>query len=140
MTRFVLDASVTLCWCFENQATDYSEAMFERLAAGDGVSVPFIWPLEVVNALVRAERKKSLKAAQVTGFLEELSAWPIHVDTHGVDRAFHEILSAARQQRLSAYDAAYLELAMREGLTLATQDAELKAAARAVGVRITAGR
>jgi len=138
LTRFVLDASVTLCWCFENQATDYSEAIFERLAAGDEASVPFIWPLEVVNALVRAERKTSLKGAQVTGFLEELSAWPIQVDTLGVDRAFHEILSAARQQRLSAYDAAYLELAIREGLTLATQDTELRAAARAVGVKITA--
>ena len=140
MTRFVLDASVTLCWCFENQATVYTEDIFERMAAGDEASVPFVWPLEVTNALVRAERKKSLKVAQVTGFLEELSEWPIQVDTAGVGRTFQEILSVARLQRLSAYDAAYLELAIREGLPLATLDAELRTAARAVGVKIAAGK
>ena len=109
MSRFVLDASVTLCWCFENQATDYTEDIFERMAAGDEASVPFIWPLEVANSLLRAERRKTLKVAQVTGFLEELSAWPIQVDTLGVGRAFHEILGAARQHHLTAYDAAYLD-------------------------------
>ena len=102
MSRFVLDASVTLCWYFENQATAYTEDIFERMASGDEASVPFVWPLEVTNALVRAERRKILKVAQVTGFLEELSAWPIQVDTTGVARTFQEILSVARLQRLSA--------------------------------------
>lgn len=140
MSRFVLDASVALCWCFENQATDYTEGIFERMAAGDEASVPFIWPLEMVNALLRAERRKTLKVAQVTGFLEELSAWPIQVDTLGVGRAFQQILSTARQHNLSAYDAAYLELAIRAGLPLATLDDKLRKAARAVGVRITAAK
>lgn len=140
MSRFVLDASVTLRWCFENQATDYSEDIFERMAAGDEASVPFIWPLEVANSLLRAERRKTLKVAQVTGFLEELSAWPIQVDTLGVGRAFHQILSAARQHNLTAYDAAYLELAIREGLSLATLDDDLRRAARFVGVKIAAAK
>ncbi len=140
MSRFVLDASVTLCWCFENQATGYTEDIFERMAAGDEASVPFVWPLEVANALVRAERRKTLKVAQVTGFLEELSEWPIQVDTVGVGRTFQQILSVARQQNLSAYDAAYLELAIREGLPLATLDDELRKAARVVGVKITAAK
>jgi predicted nucleic acid-binding protein len=136
LSRFILDASVTLCWCFENQATDYTEAIFERLAGGEEVSVPFIWPVEVANVLVTAERRKALKVAQVTGFVEELSAWPIRVDTLGVDRAFQQILGTAREHNLSAYDAAYLELAIREGLPLATLDDDLRKAARAVGVKL----
>jgi len=136
LSRFILDASVTLCWCFENQATDYTEAIFERLAGGEEVSVPFIWPVEVANVLVTAERRKALKVAQVRGFVEELSAWPIQVDTLGVDRAFQQVLGTAREHNLSAYDAAYLELAIREGLPLATLDEDLKRAARAVGVKI----
>jgi predicted nucleic acid-binding protein len=140
LSRFVLDASVTLCWCFENQATPYTESLLDRMAAGDEASVPFVWPLEVANALVRAERRKTLKVAQVTGFLEELSAWPIQVDTAGVDRTFQEILSVARLQNLTTYDAAYLELAIREGLPLATLDDELRKAAHAVGVKIKAAK
>ena len=140
MNRFVLDASVTLCWCFENQGTDYTEAIFDRLAGGDEARVPFIWPVEVANVLVIAERRKALKVAKVTGFLEELSAWPIQVDTLGVDRAFQQILSTAREQNLTAYDAAYLELAIREGLPLATLDDHLRKAAKAVGVKIAGTR
>jgi predicted nucleic acid-binding protein len=136
LSRFVLDGSVTLCWCFENQATHYTEAIFEMLAGGEEASVPFIWPLEVANVLVISERRRALTIAQVTGFLEELSAWPIQVDTLGVDRAFQQILSTAREHNLSAYDAAYLELAIREGLPLATLDDDLREAAKAVGVKI----
>ena len=136
MSRFVLDASVTLGWCFDNQATDYSEAILDRLAAGEEVSVPFIWPLEVANVLLNAERRKTLNFSQVTGFLEELNDWPIHVDTLGVERAYQQILSMARQHHLSAYDASYLELAVREGLPLATLDNDLRKAATAVGVKI----
>jgi predicted nucleic acid-binding protein len=136
LSHFVLDASVTLCWCFENQATKYTEAIFEMLAGGDEAVVPFIWPLEIANVLVTAERRKDLKAAQVTNFTEELTAWPIQVDTVGLDRAFQQILSAARFYRLSAYDAAYLELAIREGLPLATLDNDLRRAASAAGVKM----
>jgi predicted nucleic acid-binding protein len=136
LSRFVLDASVTLCWCFENQVTKYAEAIFEMLAGGEEASVPFIWPLEVANVLVTAERRKDLKPAQVTSFTEELGAWPIQVDTIGLDRAFQQILSAARFYRLSAYDAAYLELAIREGLPLATLDNDLRRAASAAGVKM----
>jgi predicted nucleic acid-binding protein len=136
LSRFVLDVSVTLCWCFEDQASRYTEAMFERMAVGDEACVPFVWPLEVANALLRAERKGALRVAQLNGFLEELSAWPIQVDTVGVGRAFHQILAVARHQNLSAYDASYLELAIREGLSLATTDEELRIAAQAAGIRI----
>jgi predicted nucleic acid-binding protein len=92
--------------------------------------------LEVSNALLRAERRKALRTAQLNGFLEQLSAWPIQVDTVGVGRAFHQILGVARQQNLSAYDASYLELAIREGLPLVTADEKLRNAAQAAGVSI----
>ena len=131
---FILDASVTLCWCFENQANDYSEAIFGMLAGGEEAIAPFIWPIEVANVLVRAEKRKSLNLAQVTGFLEELCAWPIQVDSLGVDRAFQQILSTARYYNLTTYDAAYLELAVRQGLPLATLDDNLRKAADAAGV------
>ena len=140
MSSFVLDASVTLRWCFENQVTEYSEAIFEMLAAGEEAAVPFVWPLEVANVLVTAERKKALKPARVTTFIEELSAWPIQVDALGLDRVFQQILSTARTYRLSAYDAAYLELATREGLPLATLDNDLRRAASAAGVKIAGKR
>jgi predicted nucleic acid-binding protein len=136
LRHFVLDASVTLCWCFEDQASRYTEAIFERMANGARASVPFVWPLEVSNALLRAERRKALRSAQLNGFLEQLSAWPIQVDTVGVGRAFHQILGVARQQNLSAYDASYLELAIREGLPLATADEKLRNAAQAAGVSV----
>lgn len=140
MSSFVLDASVTLCWCFENQSNRYTEAILERMAEGDEATVPFVWPLEVGNALLRSERKKTLETAQLNGFLEELTAWPITVDTVGVDRAFHQILAVARHQNLSTYDAPYLELAMRTGLPLATTDHELRSAAQAAGVKIAAAK
>ena len=96
--------------------------------------------LTIVSVLVIAERRKTVKVAQVTGFMERLKAWPIQVDEPGVHRAFQQILTTAREQNLSAYDAAYLELAMREGLPLATLDDDWKTAARAVGVKIVGAK
>lgn len=134
MTSLVLDASVALCWCFENQATEYTEGVFERLAAGAEAHVPFIWPVEMMNALVLAERRTHITPARVTALLEEITQWPIHVDRDGVDRAFQETLALARQYRITAYDATYLELAVRKALPLATLHNNLGKAARAAGV------
>ena len=136
MKRFVLDASVSLCWCFENQATDYSENIFEMMARGTEARVPFLWPVEMANVLVLAERRKQITLAQVTALLEEIQQWPIQVDVTGVHRAFYQILTAAHEHDLTAYDAAYLELAMREALPLATLDKTLRRAAEAVGVAL----
>ncbi|HEY6292556.1 MAG TPA: type II toxin-antitoxin system VapC family toxin [Terriglobia bacterium] len=136
MTCFVLDASVALCWCFENQATPYTEAIFQMMADGSEARVPFIWPLEMANALALGERRKALTVAQTTTFLRELQQGPIEVDSAGLGRAFHQILAAARTHKLSAYNAAYLELALREGLPIATLDKDLRTAARTAGVGI----
>ena len=134
MNSLVLDASIALCWCFEDQSTDYTETVFELLAGGKKAIVPFIWPLEVTNALLSGERRKLITTAQVTSIIEEFGSWTIQVDSRGVDRAFQQILTTARTFRITTYDAAYLELAMREALPLATVDKELLKAARTAGI------
>jgi len=139
LSQFVLDASVALCWCFEGQSTEYAEALAERLARGDEARVPGIWPLEMVNSLAMAERRKMLKPAQTDGFLERMNGLRIHLDSAEIERIFTNVMAVARQYRLSAYDATYLELAMREELPLATMDRQLRAAAGIAGVKLGPG-
>lgn len=135
-SRLVLDASMTLAWCFSDESTAYTEAVLDLLAAGAEATTPAIWPFEVVNGLLMAERRKRITTAQVTSVLQRIATLPITVDSTRVDRAFGPILAAAREQKLTAYDAAYLELAMREGLPLATLGVQLKQAARSAGVAL----
>jgi predicted nucleic acid-binding protein len=136
LSRFVLDASVTLCWLFEDQSNAYTDSILDRLANGQEALTPTIWPLEVANALVVAERRKLLKPAQCTAFLEELGQLPVKIDRTEAERAFKEVLGTARRYRLSAYDASYLDLAMRDALPLASVDGPLRNAARAAGVEL----
>ncbi len=133
MTRLVVDCSVTMAWCFENQADPYTLGVLDRLRASEG-SVPSLWAFEVANSLAVGERRSKLTKAETDRFLTILAALPIIIDEQTHHRALDRSLSLAREQNLSAYDAAYLELAMREGLPLATRDGQLKRAARAVGV------
>ena len=130
---FVLDCSVTMAWCFNDEATPYTEGVQEKLAELRAV-VPTIWPLEVVNATLVGERRQRLDEARSTRFLAFLTALPIVVDEQTSQRAFSDIAHLARAHHLSSYDAAYLELAIRRGLPLACLDGKLKAAAQAVGV------
>jgi predicted nucleic acid-binding protein len=134
LNRFVLDASIALCWCFEDQAISYTEAILDLLSEGRRAIVPSVWPLEISNALLSGERRKLISTARVTGIIEEIKALPIEVDRRGFGREFSEILGLARTFRLTTYDAAYLELAMREALPLATLDKDLSKAARAAGI------
>jgi predicted nucleic acid-binding protein len=134
--RLVLDASVTLAWCFPEESTAFTEGVLDLLAARAEAATPAIWPFEVANALLMAERRKRITAAQVTSVLQRIASLPIRVEPIRVDRAFGQILAAARAEKLTDYDAAYLELAMREGLPLATLDEQLKQSARSVGVAL----
>ncbi len=135
MKRFVLDCSVTMAWYFRDQADAYCDAALASLRAGEAL-VPSIWPLEVANVLVLAERRKFLDKEDTSGFLKLLSELRIAVEEDTSRRAMGPILTLARERNLSAYDAAYLELAMREGLPLATRDQALKKAARSLGVSL----
>ena len=127
--RFVVDNSVVMGWCFESEGNRYAETVLESLEAGEAL-VPAIWPLEVGNVLLVAERKKRLSEASVVRFLALVSSLPITVEQETPERMLREIVSLARAYELSTYDASYLDLAMRLGLPMATQDASLIRAAK----------
>lgn len=134
--RLVIDASVTVAWCFEAEKTPYTEEILERIYQGAEAVVPSLWSFEIVNALLQAERRKRITAAQATVFLKQLEGFNLVIDSTPLPRVFEWIFLEARQQNLTAYDAAYLELALRRGLPLATLDANLKRAAKDLGVPI----
>ena len=138
MTGLVIDASSVLSWCFEDEGGPEADALIERVAA-EGTAVPAVWPLEVANGLVMGERRARIKPAESVAFVAMLEGLPIVVDRATGARALHETMSLAREHRLSAYDAAYLELAMRLGLPLATGDRSLGAAAERTGVVLLGG-
>ncbi len=134
---FVLDRSITLAWFFEDESNAYADAVGDALVKASAV-VPALWHLEVANALLVGERRKRTTEAKATQFLGLLQSLPISVDDATIGQAWGETLHLARGQNLSAYDAAYLELALRRGLPLATLDDRRKTAADAVGVSLYA--
>jgi len=130
---FVLDCAVTMAWCFDDEATPYTDGVRDSLAEKRAV-VPSLWPLEAANATIMGERRKRLDEARSRRFFVLMEALPIVVDKETSNRAFADIVQLARTYQLSAYDAAYLELAIRRGLPLACNDGKLKTAAVAAGV------
>jgi predicted nucleic acid-binding protein len=135
---FVLDASVALTWLLSDAKAnqrDYAAGLLEALKRGTVAMVPVTWALEIANVLARGEARGVLSEAQSEAFLEMLSGAPIEVDTATYPQALTETLSLARRCRLSSYDASYLELALRNGLPLATLDDNLGRAARKAGVK-----
>lgn len=133
--NFVLDCSLTVAWFFEDEMNRYAQAVEDSLSMASAV-VPVLWPLEVANALLVGERRSRATEANVTTFLRLLAALPIALDDDTASRAWQHSLHLARSHRLSVYDAAYLELALRQGLPLATLDDRLAAAAAAAGVPV----
>jgi predicted nucleic acid-binding protein len=127
--RFVVDNSIVMAWCFEDEGNGYAETVLESLASAEAF-VPAIWPLEGGNVLLVAERKRRLSQASVVRFLELVGGLPITVEQETPERMLKEIVSLAREQGLSTYDASYLDLAMRLDLPLATQDTSLSKAAK----------
>ena len=129
----MLDCSIAMAWCFEDEASATADAILTGLADASAI-VPGIWPLEVANVLAIADRKGRITVAKSAQFVALLSSLPIVVDGQGSEKAWTDVLAIARAYRLTAYDAAYLELAIRERATLATRDATLQTAAQAAGV------
>jgi predicted nucleic acid-binding protein len=126
---FVVDNSVVMSWCFEDDGNSYAEAVLESLEYGEAF-VPAIWPLEVGNVLLVAERKKRLNRASVVRFLALLGGLPITVEQETPERMLTEIVWLARAHGLSTYDASYLDLAMRLDLPFATLDSSLAKTAK----------
>jgi predicted nucleic acid-binding protein len=131
----VVDSSIALTWCFEDEASPETDSLFERVR-DDGAIVPGLWHLEVGNVLLQAEKRGRISRADVALRLELIAGLPISVDPETTARAWREVLNLARAEELTAYDAAYLELAVRRGLPLMTKDEELAEAARRIGVEV----
>lgn len=132
---FILDASIALSWCFIDESTPQTMALLERLEK-ETAKVPVIWPLEISNILLSAQRRKRISYADMIQYLEMFNIINIQIDLETVERSFHEITSLAYSEHLTAYDAAYLELAIRTGLPLATKDQQLQKASRQLGVQL----
>ncbi len=133
---FVLDNSVAMLWLLPRSnvaGTHLANQVLDRLLT-TGAMVPSLWRLEVTNVIVKSLRLNKISQAQASTFIALLEDLDISIDVQTDQRAFHDTLDLARRYVLSAYDAAYLELALRNGLPLATLDAKLDAAARQAGV------
>lgn len=135
MSAVVVDASIALAWCFDDEASPATEALLDEVSAR-GAVVPGLWHLEIANALLQAERSGRNIAEGITARLEYIGRLPIATDTETAGRAWRETLALARAERLTTYDASYLELAIRCGLPLATRDRALAAAAKRAGVTV----
>ena len=129
---FVLDASITACWAFQDEDHPDAGLAFHRMRAEEAV-VPCLWWFEVRNILVVNERRGRIGESDTAAFLLNLSRLRVRLDRLPEGDA---VLRLARTHRLPVYDAAYLELAQREGLPLATLDADLRRAAAGEGVAI----
>lgn len=128
--RFVLDCSVTMAWCFEDESNAYTERVLDSLQNGFAARVPPLWQLEVVNVLLVGIRKKRIQPMMAHYFKNALTNLPINIDREASDRVFDTVFELAKEFELSAYDAAYLELATREQIPIATQDLALIKAAK----------
>ena len=133
VTGFVLDASVALAWCFDDESTPAAWALLDRLQHAPAF-VPALWALEIGNILLGAERRRRITHARSVEFLGILAELDIRVDPDRPGRVFRDVLPLARAQQLTTYDASYLELAMRLGLPLATKDTALLRAAATLRV------
>lgn len=131
MSRFVLDNSVAMRWLLASQKRAdqlYAEKVLKTLTEA-GALVPNLWHLEAANVLMAAESRGDLEAVDVERFIAQLENLPIHTDPLTAHQVFSRTLNLARAYKLSSYDASYLELAIREGLPMATLDKNLIKAA-----------
>lgn len=136
--NFVLDTSVTMCWFFGDgkpQELIFASKVLDAMKDASAL-VPVTWGLEVANVIARAEAKGLVTEARSEAFLETLQHVDIEVDMATFSHALSDTLQLARRYKLSAYDASYLELALRKGIPLATLDKDLQKAAQKTGVKL----
>ncbi|MDM7954482.1 MAG: type II toxin-antitoxin system VapC family toxin [Cyanobium sp. CZS 25K] len=137
MLSFVADVSAVCSWCFEDERTAASEVLLARLPECE-LCVPALFLWELGNVLLMAERRGRITAADRSRFLALMVQLDLQIDPANPNVVWHDVLSLAAQHRLTSYDAAYLELAMRGGLPLASRDNALLAAARSCGLELLA--
>ena len=131
----MIDCSVAVAWCIEDEASPETDALLERVR-DEGGMVPGLWHLELGNVLLQAERRGRLSSAEVRARLEVMRSLPIATDEETPSRAWRETIGLARGEKLTLYDAAYLELALRKGAVLAMKDEALADAARRNGLAV----
>ena len=136
MSRFVLDASVVLTWCFPDENVALAQHVAGLFKQGHTAVVPPFWPHEVLNALLVGEKRKRISKELVRSFLDDLATLPIVLEQFPAGIVFGRIESLSREHGLTAYDAAYLDLAQASGLPLATLDQDLVRASKKARVRL----
>jgi len=136
MAIFVVDASVALAWCFEDEASTLADELLERLRQSDRIVVPAHWPTEILNGLLVASRRKRIKSDQPALFWDELARLPIETEPPLVAIQARTVLALSEKHGLTVYDAAYLELAHRRQLPLGTLDTDLRKAAQVEGIAL----
>ena len=134
--RLVLDNSVSAAWCFSDETNSYTEGVFQTVVKDGGAVAPALWPIELANALVVAERRRRITIEQREAFLKNLADLDIEIQPLTTDQIFRQGIGLATLHRLSVYDATYLEIAIQQQVPLATQDEDLIRAAKDVGVVI----
>jgi predicted nucleic acid-binding protein len=137
MIAFVLDASMTLAWCFDDEATPLSEKVLDRLdGGGEEALCPSLWPYEVGNGIRMAERRNRISAEQGDGLLHYLYDLPVEVAELSSTEILGPVARLAREENLTIYDASYLYMAIEEDLPLASLDGPLTKAATRRGVTV----
>ncbi len=137
--KFVIDNSIVMTRCFSDESSKYADIVLDSLEKHDAL-VPAIWPLEVGNDVLAAERRKRLTGSDGIRFLNLINELPITVQQETPDRMLKEIFALARECCISSYDDSYLDLAMRNGVPIATQDTRLKKAAKRCKVPLFNGQ
>ncbi len=138
--NFILDSSFALAWVLKDEATPATDRVLDSLGQGARAFVPALWRWEMGNALLNVERQKRATKAEVSRHLSLFEALPIEVDETALNQAWSATYLLAQKHRLTSYDAAYLELAMRRGLPLASLDGHLQTAAGLEKVELLPGR
>jgi predicted nucleic acid-binding protein len=133
--RFVLDASVTLAWCFEDERNAYSDAILQHMAYSKAY-VPAIWGLEVSNVLYIAEKSKRISPIISANFLAALQSFNIIVEPQNRIIDLERLMAISRATSLTAYDSSYIELALKEGIALATTDNAMIDAAKTLNIKV----
>lgn len=138
MADLVLDASAACSLCFEDEAGPAGDRLLDALQGGE-IWVPALFSWEVANVLLMAEKRQRLSQADRVEFLQLLESLALQLDPASTAVVWHDVIHLAQQCNLTAYDAAYLELAMRRGLPLASMDRQIVQAARTLGVPLLLG-
>lgn len=139
MSRVVVDASTALAWCFPDETSEHADGVLVALE-GCTILVPAVWSLELANAVLVGERKKRLNQPEIKNFITLLESLSIVQDQQPISDNIRSVLLLARTHGLTAYDAAYLELSIRQSAPLATLDRHLRKAAKESGIKVFEGK